>query len=455
MAQIIVAQRFGEQLDGLEGLPRQTKEMLHAALQAEEVRRCTLPEGFRFLVMDDMSLVEPVLLYLYHKCVAGGRIQSVGNTQKAYCDDLYEWWMWVGEHRKNWDEVEAEDLIRYRDTLLKEFSPHTHRRYKTKTIRRRLSTILGFYRWAYNRALVHENLDRREIRQIPLAADISMLAHVDTRPGKTSISRMLPRITDDEPVNAFDKRDLLQVLNALGPMPPSGEETRQDLRPVRDRLVATLQVTTGMRIHEVLSLTKYQLLDLRKKSDDPYGSVKLRIAKTKGLRPRHVLIPHWLLDALHWYIDHEREEAMLARARVRAKHRHLAEASSLFVNGIHANRRDVANPLQPATFMRVFVRVVKEVGLVHREVHRNPITGEDRMATVVDHTTQDLRHTFTVQTYLSRKAIGDSEPWKTLQALLGHAHLSTTVNTYLRSVRVDEARVTDSLNSFFRELHRA
>jgi integrase len=235
-------------------------------------------------------------------------------------------------------------------------------------------------------------------------------------------------------------------------MPPVGEAARQDLRPVRDRLVAVLQLATGMRIDEVLSLTKYQILDLRARSDDPYASVNLKIVKTKGLRPRNVLLPHWVLDVLHWYIDQERAEAVTARKRTRSESPRAAEVVALFVNGIHANSRDVGNAFRPASFMRAFARAVSVAGLVHRELHRDPVTGEDRMATVVDHTSQDLRHTFATETYRARKAMADAEPWKTLQALLGHKQLATTINIYLRSVKIDEAQITDSLGSFFREL---
>src|SRR5437867_3787963 len=135
-------------------MPHRVQRLIRALISDAEVRRAALPQGFRFLVDNDMSVIEPVLLYLHEKCVISARIQAVGNTQRAYCEDLYEWWMWLGELKKEWVDVEAEDLIRYRDTLLNEFSPHTHRRYKSKTVRRRLSTILGFYRWANDRDLV-------------------------------------------------------------------------------------------------------------------------------------------------------------------------------------------------------------------------------------------------------------------------------------------------------------
>jgi site-specific recombinase XerD len=452
VVQIISATGSSFEVGDCTWMPRRTQSLIRVITNDAEVRRAALPQGFRFLIKDDMSVIEPVLFYLHEKCVMSARIQAVGNTQRAYCDDLYEWWMWLGELKKEWTEVDTEDLIRYRDTLLTEFSSHTHRRYKSKTVRRRLSTILGFYRWANDRDLVSDNLDRRQIRPIRRPTDERMFAHVHSRAAAASVSEILPRVTEEEPINAFAIRELQQVLNALGAMPPVGEEARQDPRPVRDRLVAVLQLATGMRIDEVLSLTKYQILDLRPRSDDPYASVKLKIVKTKGLRPRNVLLPHLVLDALHWYIDHERAEAVAARKRTRPESRRAAEVAALFVNGIHANSRDVGNAFRPTSFMRAFAGAVSVAGLVHRELHRDPVTGEDRMATVVDHTSQDLRHTFATQTYLARKAMGDAEPWKTLQALLGHKQLATTINIYLRSVTIDEAQITDSLGSFFREL---
>lgn len=203
-----------------------------------------------------------------------------------------------------------------------------------------------------------------------------MLAHIHTRTREGPVSEMLPRVTEEEPVNAFEVRELQQVLNALGPMPPVGEAAKQDLRPVRDRLVAVLQLATGMRIDEVLSLRKYQILDLRARSDDPYASIKLKIIKTKGLRPRNVLLPHWVLDTLHWYLDHERAEALAARKRTRQGSQRAAEVAALFVNGIHANRRDVGNAFRPASFMRAFADAVTVAGLVHRELHRDPVTGK-------------------------------------------------------------------------------
>lgn len=407
--------------------------------ELSQIRHCMLPQGFRFLVRGDMTIVEPVLLYLRDKCLVSGRIQSVGNTQKAYAEDLYEWWMWLEEINKEWNLVDIGDLTRYRDTLLQAFSPHTHRRYKSKTIRRRLTTILGFYNWAFRRKLISENLDLREIREFSGV--------------RTTVSEILPQITDEELVHPFSNPALLRVLIILGPRPPHSSEIWSDGRPLRDRLIATVQVTTGMRIDEVLSLTKYQILDLRAHSDDPLEVVKLRIAKTKGLRPRIVGLPKYVLDGLLWYIDHERKEAVSAALRIRKATRRAIETPALFVNGIQAIHRDVGNPLRTSTFMGVFQRAVKQAGLVHNELHRHPTTGNESLKPVADHTSHDLRHTFAVQTYHGLKRQGDSEPWKKIQSLLGHQQLSTTMDTYLRTIQVDEPRITDAMSAVYKQWH--
>jgi integrase/recombinase XerC len=296
--------------------------------------------------------------------------------------------------------------------------------------------------------IVDENLDRREIRQIPRSMDTTMLSHLDTKRGQVAVSEILPRIRDEEPINALDTINLRRVLNLLGPMPPIEKGGEPPPRPVRDRLIAMLQVMTGMRIHEVLSLTDYQILNLRPRSDQS-NFVKLRITKTKGLRPRDILVPLELLEALYWYIDHERENAMTARIQKNGKS---GRTSTLFVNGIYANRRDVGNPLRPKTFLGIFVRAVTQAGLVHQEIHRDPVTGAARLDIVPNYTSHDLRHTFAVMTYFARKKMGDSEPWKTLQILLGHKQLSTTINIYLKSVKIDEPQITDALAAFFKEL---
>jgi len=52
------------------------------------------------------------------------------------------------------------------------------------------------------------------------------------------------------------------------------------------------------------------------------------------------------------------------------------------------------------------------------------------------HCVHDLRHTYAVLTYHAEVMNGNVEPWKKIQAQLGHKSLQTTIDTYLRYVSV-------------------
>ena len=62
------------------------------------------------------------------------------------------------------------------------------------------------------------------------------------------------------------------------------------------------------------------------------------------------------------------------------------------------------------------------------------------------HTFHDARHTFAAWMYHAERAGGNAEPWKIVQARLGHRQLATTLNTYLRVV--DDYRTEVNLNVY-------
>ncbi len=401
----------------------------------EQMKRHCLPTGFHYLVYDGCRIVEPVLFYLHDKCVRSARIPSVGNTQTALTYDLYEWFTYLGLIQQHWSAVCFDDIELYRDKLLCSTSPKTGKKYATTTIRRRLGTIVDFYEWATRQGLVEfDTKEFYEERIQPRNYAITSMVHIRTGDNRVKASKLLPRTYNSETAEAFSPEALQRVLAELGSIPGN----KADHRPCRDRLIASLAVATGMRLDECASLTLSQYKNLRK--DRNYNNAALHLYKTKGLKPRTVIIPGIIYDDLKYYVKIER-----ARAVRCAK----APVETLFVNHAHA-KRNPGEALTAHSIWRHFQRAVLKVGLV-RSSHTGGATDPAERHEAL-HSFHHLRHTFAVTMYFELVRAGKAEPWLSLRTLLGHRHITTTINTYLRSVQIREALMTDTLNTYLKAL---
>jgi integrase/recombinase XerC len=180
------------------------------------------------------------------------------------------------------------------------------------------------------------------------------MAHLNSDVGRIEVSDLLPlpQGGGDDAVRPLTETEYRTVAHLLGPLPPETGQSITDCRPTRDRLIAEVAIHTGMRRDEISSLTVWQILDLRPDPSRPFEVVKLRITKTKGLRPRCVFMPNWLVVALHWYIDHERKQALTAAKKYWLKGK-VKEPTALFLNGPEA-RRHAANPFKTALLTVIF-----------------------------------------------------------------------------------------------------
>ena len=421
----------------------------HPALSSEDFGRCALPAGFLFLVDDDTGrIVEPVLLYLADRFISRKGYSQL-NTLRATVYILKDWWAFLSEFAIVWYEVSTDDLRFYRDAMLQTVSPKTHRPYDVDTVRRRLSTVLQFYDWAHQEAFFSENLNAKSVRQIVRSMDRNAMAHLDSSANLIEVSDLLPLPQGgaDDAVRPLTETEYRTIAHLLGPLPPEQDQKATDSRPTRDRLIAEVAIHTGMRRDEISSLTVWQILDLRPDPSRPFEVVKLRITKTKGLRPRCVFMPNWLVVALHWYIDHERKQALTA-AKIYWLKGKVTEPTVLFLNGPEA-RRHAGKPLQNGTIDRYFRRATIASGLTHSVHKTHPETGAHYIEQEPRHVFHDLRHTFATWIYWFEKSIGNPEPWKKIQARLGHTELSTTTGLYLRAVADFEAQVSDATMKFF------
>lgn len=401
-----------------------------SSLDWVEVSKFAPPEGFKFLATDDQQIVEPVLCYLSDKCLRNARIKSVGNTQAALVADLYEWFSYCGSARQRWDCVTLVDVEQYRDALLNGNSPLTGAPYSTATVRRRLSTILDFYNWARMAGLLDEGLGGKVFKRLPRNYDRDAMAHLRQGENIVEVRTVMPKQYRQDTVDAIREDDLNRILHELGPK--LGDPI--DTRPRRDRVIALLAVSTGMRCHECLGLTLTQFHSLR--PDPTTKNYPLRLTVTKGGSPGTVIVPATVHEEIEHYVETERAAAVKALRR---------PAQGLFVNSATA-LNNPGGQLTTHTISRNFHAAVVRAGLT-RQIQVNGST-----VVKAAHTFHDLRHTFAVLVYFDLKKNGHAEPWLPLKNLLRHKHIRQTIDTYLRSVNTTEAAMTDLLGDYLRRL---
>ena len=433
-------------------------EML--GLNFESYKSLLTPDGFVLLFDQALHPIQPANLFLYDRCYAPNRAGKWQNTQAAYADDLAQWWTFLRVNDLRWEEITSEDIGTYASVLASAISPKTCRRLDPGTISRRVGTVEQFYRWAYANGLIQKNpAASRERKDRHVAHDRNARAHVGgIRVPKRSMNRT-KRGDPDEHVNPISTGDLALILNQLGSSPYNRSD--DDARPQRDRLIAETALYTGMRVEEVVGLKSHQILDLRNEVDssDPWKPVLMKITVTKGGSPRKIVLPSFLLQALLTYIDTERASVFAAANARRVTRR---QSSGLFLNGVHSNARDIANPVTEDTVMRAFTAAVKSCGLRRTidvyeldQATGQPLLSEDGslievLRTVNKHTFHDLRQTFAVLFYKSEIIRGNPAPIKKLQARLGHKWMSTTEKIYLAHVESDEHELTDEFARLLR-----
>lgn len=254
--------------------------------------------GVPMLIDDDMRLIEPACVWLMHIAMVRGRTRSPA-TWRTYGEALYDWWQTLAASGWAWDGVSARELAAYRDSMLNGTRSAPQQRYARATINQRLRVVAMFYAWAHNCDLVDrspaEAVDAVRVRARP-----SMLAHVDASGGKRAALELTVR-SAVRPPRVLDSDTLRIVMDVLS---------------VRDRLMATWALTTGMRRGEVAALpaSVAKAPAPVRFEDAPVQPVLLDA--TKGGRPRYVYPPAPLMDRTRAYVREERA-VVVRRARER------------------------------------------------------------------------------------------------------------------------------------------
>lgn len=368
---------------------------------------------------DEQRLFEEATAFLNDEyCQSGTR--SSPRTWKNVASALAFWFTWCVEANVDWRTTSQDDLIDFRDGLSTAISPVTGDAYSAGTIVAYMQPVIAFYDYARKHNTYFGDI---------CSADTLNLRYGSNElSGVTSdASRMVPsRRAKKNAIRPFKTGDLRKFLAALGPT--ATERGPGNWRPCRDRLMADWGWAVGLRLSEIITLNPYQFLALHPDREAPFSQQSVEVIG-KGNVARNVAVPNWLIADTLAYIEGERAQVLDLRHATR---RHIPNV--LFLAG--ARSPQPGSPFTPRRFEAIVGDACISAGLIRLKQRIDPESGLSTQVSVSDHCVHDLRHTYAVYTYWIEARNGNSEPWKVIQAQLGHERLQTTVHTYLKFVQL-------------------
>lgn len=389
--------------------------------------------GFFLLTDTEVKLFEEPTSFLYDQFVTAGSSRSTHTWEKA-AYGLKTWFQYCQALERDWRSATSVDRTDFRDDFEGSVSPHTGELYGPKGIRDTMVVVRQFYAYAARKRWYFGDIgndsdifDDNETGNVRI--DDDALAH--TRTARTRLrDRELPKVGRNQKIRSLRIDDLRALLNYAG---PQASQRNGDMRNCRDRLIFDIGVYVGLRVAEITGLTTLQFLNLNPNPATPYVDLALTIVG-KGNVTRQVAIPTWLvLDAIE-YINTERAQALARRKKASR-----GFPIQLFLGNLNSNRGE-GIPITRGAIQKMVERACLALGLVDIDEKTNFETEEKYLQKVARYSVHDLRHTYAVYTYHIEVKNGNAEPWKKIQAQLGHARLKTTINTYLSHVNVFSAQ---------------
>lgn len=377
--------------------------------------------------IDRIDLFEEPTSFLSEHYVDRGATPSRHTWAKA-AYSLKSWFQYLQANDTDWITASEQHRRSYRNDFLQAISRNTGEKYGPAGIRDSMTVIRKFHHFCALRRIYYGDIGNSAELEKEKNAPIDRDAVAETRGSGRLVEKdyALPKARPGVKIHPMMVRDLQSLLNHVG---PQAGDRDGDQRLARDRLICDLGWVIGLRLSEMNQLTTLQFLSLSPDPMTPLNNMLLLIRRGKGGVARQVAIPTWLvMDALT-YIRGERGEALKAR-----KHATKAEPTNLLL--AHARSKSAGEPITNGAIQKMFREACLALGIVTIHEKKDPLTGESYHSKSPKHSVHDLRHTYAVLTYHAERAIGNAEPWKKIQAQLGHRHLHTTIDTYLAHVEI-------------------
>lgn len=364
--------------------------------------------------------VEPTI-FLSEKIVAVGRSPSK-NTWAAAGYDLLTWFQWCQLTGIDWCDATEADRQQFADDYAASGSD-------AKTINRKLTITRRFYDFCRNEGWYVRDIGNalEQSWATGRPADEDVLAHTRFNGALKEKDPLRRKVGRNVVVRPMQISHLRKLLKHLGPAP----EDKDDRRLVRDRLIAELALFGGARLGDVVGLTTLKFLSITVEPHQMLEEFPL-IVTGKGKVTRQMALPGWLVVAVQKYIAGERTESE-RKARQRGGNR-ARPVTTLFLG--HARGKAAGKPISGSAIQKMFELACRQCGITEKVEVEDPKTGEIHIKTVASHSFHDLRHNCAVLTYHAQKEMGNPEPWKIVQAKLGHKSVKVTMDDYLAHVEI-------------------
>ncbi|WP_080671068.1 tyrosine-type recombinase/integrase [Pseudomonas putida] len=346
-------------------------------------------------------------------------------TQNNVVNSIWQWLEFVSACSQEWKEADKYLLLDFRDVMLRSVSPRTGRKYCSGTVSNIMSAVLTLYSYLKGRCLVISDIPEiRSCRSDWEPYDHQPLFGLRGDLGSNGKRRSgyFPKGEGSSRIRPFLQKDLQAFLSVMGPR--ASEKSSSDSRCCRNRLIADFGWAVGLRNSEIANLKAASFENLKVDFASPAAQQRLDVTG-KGNIARIVAVPNWLVLDAQIYSGQEREQSIrMGRSKVDSGH--------LIVSNKEA--RSPGKKISTRRILQIVENGCVKAGLI--ETVERLVEGKSVNSKKAMHCVHDLRHTYAVLTYHAEVMNGNVEPWKKIQAQLGHKSLQTTIDTYLRYVSV-------------------
>lgn len=389
---------------------------------------------FKFSYVVDRSTMAPVREILEYLTYSASKRSNSETTIKNKADACYELFLYLDAIDLDYRDICLDTLVEYKERLSAYISPRTRRPLAAGTVKYRLQVAREFCEY---HKLIEPRAAKAIVGRPTYGSFPAYSAKSDSELSVKNNSSLVEYIIKD---------DLNKLMSEL-----AGNPNERGLNYSRDWLISAFCLTTGSRISETLGLNTGQIYAAYKSVQEGKPAV-IRLIKTKGSKPRDIIVDRDLIMLLKRYVDSDGPRARAVEIG-QAHRSSFKDNESVFVNESDCAPRFAGRTYSAKRAEEHFAAVQIRIGMV-RTVPiydletREPI-GERQ---VNKHRIHHLRHTYAIQAWHAYRRLPEIDRWIKIQGQLGHKSHEVTASIYLRAVKHLEGDARDVMGAYLKTL---